>query len=42
MDRIIYEVKLANGSYHIVRFADIFDLVDDEKLTQGDTIFCQI
>jgi len=36
MERIIYEVKLVNGSNRIVTFADIFDLVGDEKSTQGD------
>ena len=33
----MYEVKLVNGSYRIVSFGDIFDLVGDEKLTQGHT-----
>ena len=37
MDHIIYEVKLVNGSSRIVSFGDIFDLVGDEKSTQGDT-----
>jgi len=36
MERIIYEVKLVNGSNRIVTFADIFDFVGDEKSTQGD------
>ena len=33
MERIIYEVKLVNGSNHIVTFTEIFDLVGDEKST---------
>ena len=37
MKRIIYKVKLVHGSNCIVTFADIFDLVGDEKSTQGDT-----
>jgi hypothetical protein len=37
MDCIIYQVELVNGSFHIVSFADIFDLVGDEKLTKVDT-----
>jgi hypothetical protein len=37
MDCNIYEVELENGSYHIVSFGDISNLVGDEKLTQGDT-----
>jgi len=37
MEHIIYEVKMVNGSNCIVTFADIFDLVGDEKSTQGDT-----
>ena len=37
MDRIIYEVELENGSYRIVSFEDISNLVVDEKLTQEDT-----
>jgi hypothetical protein len=35
MEYIIYEVKLVNGSNRIVTFE--FDLVRDEKSTQGDT-----
>ncbi len=34
---IIYEVQLENGSFQIVSFEDISNLVGDEKLTQGDT-----
>jgi hypothetical protein len=37
MDRIISEVQLENGSFRIVSFEDISNLVGDEKLTQGDT-----
>ena len=37
MERIIYEVKMVNGSNRIVTFADIIDLIGDEKSTQGDT-----
>jgi hypothetical protein len=37
MDRIIYEVQLENGSFRIVSFEDISNLVGDGKSTQGDT-----
>jgi hypothetical protein len=37
MDRIIYEVQMVNGSFRIVSFAQMFDLVGDEELTNGDT-----
>jgi hypothetical protein len=37
MDRIIYEAQLENGSFQIVSFEDISNLVGDEKSTQGDT-----
>ena len=37
MKHIIYEVELVKGSSHIVSLAEIFDLVGNEKSTQGDT-----
>ena len=37
LDRIIYEVKLENGSSRLVSFGDISNLVGDEKSTQGET-----
>ena len=37
LDRIIYEVKLENGSSRLVSFQEISNLVGDEKSTQGET-----
>ena len=37
IDCIIYEVELVNGSYRIVSFADISNVIGDEKSTQRDT-----
>ncbi len=37
LDRIIYQVKLENGSSRLVSFGDISNLVGDEKSTQEDT-----